>query len=157
MTLTKSTHVIIYVSLMVGGFFMYWGKIIEPCSENAVFHNKPLHKGEAEQCSGAKREVFVDGRRLYWGNLGELTKPERFFASRTAIQTAGTSYAPTRGNEAQQYFLQELRTALKAFEKRYCFKINWRKKDLTLPDVTTQFIDFWDKEFGNIKDKGQSK
>ena len=91
------------------------------------------------------------------GNLGELTKPEKYFVSRKAVQTTTAAYPLTRGNEAQQYFLQELRTALKVFEKQYCLKINWRKKDLMLPDVTAQFIDFWDKEFGNIKDKGQSK
>lgn len=157
MTLTKSNSVIILAGLIIGTSSMYWGKDFNPSLEKVSSHKQSSRQSESKRCSAVKREVFVDGRRLYWGNLGELTKPERFFASRTVIQTASNAYAPTRGNEAQQYFLQELRTALKAFEKRYCFKINWRKKDLTLPDVTAQFIDFWDKEFGNIKDKGQSK
>lgn len=109
-------------------------------------------KGEAKPCSGIKRDVFVDGRRLYWGNLGELTKRDGFFATRSSVQTIEAESTLAPRNTVLQQFIHELRSALKAFEKRYCLKINWRKKNLTVPDVTAQFINFWDKDYGRMKD-----
>lgn len=130
---------------------------MEPTCESKGFDKVSGNKNDARQCSGTKREVFVDGRRLYWGNLGELTKPERFFAPHNPIQATRVDSEFTKKNEAIQQFTQELRAALKAFEKRYCLKINWRKKDLAMPDVTTQFINFWDKGFEQVKEKDHSK
>ena len=130
---------------------------MEPTFESKSFDKVSGNKNDTNQCSGTKREVFVDGRRLYWGNLGELTKPERIFAPRRSIQTAATENPLSQKSEALQQFTQELRAALKAFEKRYCLKIHWRKKDPRVPDVTTQFINFWDKGFEQVKEKDQSK
>lgn len=129
---------------------------MEPTFESKSFDKVSGNKNDTNQCSGTKREVFVDGRRLYWGNLGELTKPESFFAPRCSIQTAATENSLSQKSEALQQFTQELRAALKAFEKRYCLKINWRKKDPRVPDVTTQFINFWDSDFGRMQDTQQT-
>lgn len=166
---TATTITVIGVSLITTGVVVCWGgaancrslfsprnclaqhmKRMDPSFGGENLEKAP-ENGETKACLAAKREVFVDGRRLYWGNLGELTKPERFFAPRSPIQTAATENPLSQKSEALQQFTQELRAALKAFEKRYCLKIHWRKKDPKVPDVTTQFINFWDKGFGQEK------
>lgn len=173
---TAVTITIIGVSLMAVGIFICMGttancrslfspriclgehmRKMEPSFKKENLEKASDPKGEAKQCVGAKREVFVDWRRLYWGNLGELTKPERFFKPQNPVQTAVTENPLSQKSEALQQFTQELRAALKAFEKWYCLKINWRKKDPRVPDVTTQFINFWDRGFGQVKEKDQSK
>ena len=131
-------------------------KRMEPSFGGEDLNNAPGNEG-SKPCSGTKREVFVDGRRLYWGNLGELTKPERLFAPHNPVQATRADNEFTKKNEVLQQFTQELRAALKAFEKRYCLKINWRKKELTMSDVTTQFINFWDTGFEQVKEKDHSK
>ena len=173
MNLTKTTIILTLVSLMSAAILIFWGKNINcqslfaprnslvdhmkrfnPSSKKNALNKELGGKVEAKPCLAVKREVFVDGRRLYWGNLGELKKPERFFAPRTVLQTTVTQNALTP-REALHHFTQELRTALKVFEKRYCLKINWRKKTQAMPDVTAQFINFWDKEFGRTKDTNE--
>lgn len=163
--------VIAVMSLMVAGAFFYLKtkgndrslvppktrigedmRKMEPSVESKVFDKAPASKGPDKWCSGTKKEVFIDWRKLYWGNLGELTKPERFFASGGSIQTTQAENAAARRNEALQHFTRELRAALKAFEKRYYIKINWRKNNLTTPDVTAHFINFWDKGFETAKE-----
>lgn len=169
MKLTRTTIILVIVSLIIAGVIICWGMNVNcrslfPLKNSVSEHMRRLEspfkktsdsKCQATPCSAeAKRQVFIDWRRLYSGNFGDLTKPERFFAFHNPVQTIGEQNVLPTKNEALQQFTQELRAALKAFEKRYYIKINWRKKDLTLPDVTTQFINFWDKDFQHLKEKG---
>lgn len=166
---TRTTIIAIIVSLITVAVFVFWKTGVNYRSlfplKNSVgedmrrlkspFKKTSDSKCQATPCSAeAKRQVFIDWRRLYWGNLGDLTKPERFFAFHNPVQTTGAQNVLPTKNEALQQFTQELRAALKAFEERYFIKIDWRKKDLTLPDVTTQFINFWDKDFQHLKERG---
>ena len=64
----KSTPVIILVGLIVGTSFMYREKGFNPSLEKNHPNNQSISRqSEAKKCSAVKREVFVDGRQLYWG------------------------------------------------------------------------------------------
>jgi|GEM_PF-2579114 len=125
---------------------------IEPSFKEGDLNKSYGKDSEAKPCAGTKKEVFVDWRRLYWGNLGELTKPDSFFAPRKSVEPVMVENPLVTKNEALRLFTLEIRAALKAFEKRYGVKIHWYKNDLILPDVTNHFINFWDKGFKGGKE-----
>lgn|GEM_PF-4282656 len=100
---------------------------------------------------GPQPRVFIDARRLYWGNMGELTKPDHFVSAQP-IQLEKTATPWQIRNAAQRTFIRELRDALKAFKKRHDVEIVWRKNSLHLPDATNQFIDFWSAEYKQPKE-----
>lgn len=159
----KLSRTTLIVSLMVVGLLVCWGtntpcrsvlksvkclsyylKKMEPSFKGKAVPKAASIRGEAHPCAKATRKVFVNWRRLYWGNLGELTKPERFFEPRVQATEAGYGEP---GHESLRYFTQELRAALRAFEKKHGVKILWYKTDAAIPDLTDAFIGFWDKGF----------
>jgi hypothetical protein len=159
----KLPRITIIASLMVSGVFLliagshyllstgYIKDRANPPHQKTDDHKANFIKKAPKPCVGKKRPVFINWRKLYWGNLGDLTKPERFFESNTPVQPTEVGYVAPTGNEALRYFTQELRAALRAFEKKHCVRIVWYKADVAIPDATPQFINFWDKDFGQMK------
>ncbi len=141
------------------GWFL---NLLQPKVASSKFESQCKTTGKS--VNGPKKRVFIDWRRLHWGNLGDLTQPERYFSHKAQMQAVSSQMRPSSRNAILHPFTQELRSALRAFERRYGVKIVWRKSEQELTDVTAQFIDFWDADYaceekgtGLLKEQGEQK
>jgi len=88
-----------------------------------------------------KQAVFINWRRLYWGNLdGLLYRDEGENLSRDGEAEIPDTYG-TDG------FADELRRELRAFAKDYNLKLIWRQTSksisMGIPEVTGAFLEYW--------------
>lgn len=94
-----------------------------------------------------KKQVYIDWRRLYWGNLSDLVYSaeelhDDGYQEVTHIQDQNIHSLDTQDTQA---FASELRQELKSFARQYGLKIVWRKKSLDILDGTAAFLEYWDK------------
>jgi hypothetical protein len=87
------------------------------------------------------KAVYVRGQDIYWGDLKDIIKPVVFFKHTIRYETSSENNLQS-GDEAMKNIVDELRGALRAFEKEYAVKVVWHKTSNT-PDVTEKFINFW--------------
>jgi len=92
------------------------------------------------------REVFIKASSIYWGDVSDLTKPEVFYTHRIRLTSSKQPKVVT-GGEALKEIKDDLRQALRKFEKQNNVKVVWDATRQSCPDVTAAFIDFFDKEY----------
>jgi hypothetical protein len=91
------------------------------------------------------RQVFIKASSIYWGDVSDLTKPEVFYSHRIRL-TSPNQLKVVTGVEVLKDIKDDLRQALRKFEKQNNVKIVWDAPSQSCPDVTAAFIDFFDKE-----------
>ena len=92
------------------------------------------------------REVFIKASSIYWGDVSDLTKPEIFYTHRIRLTSPKQPKVVT-GDAALKEIKDDLRQALRKFEKQNNVKVVWDATRQSCPDVTAAFIDFFDKEY----------
>jgi len=93
-----------------------------------------------------KKPVYIDWRRLYWGNLSDLIySTEELHNDGTQEVTDIQDQDHSLDTQDTQVFASELRQELKSFARQYSLKIVWRKKSLDIMDGTAAFLEYWDK------------
>lgn len=94
-----------------------------------------------------KKQVYIDWRRLYWGNLSDLiySAEELHDDGLQEITDIQDQDAHSLDTQDTQAFASELRQELKSFARQYSLKIVWRKKSLDILDGTAAFLEYWDK------------
>ncbi len=91
-------------------------------------------------------QVLIKASSIYWGDVSDLTKPEVFYSHKIRLTSSKQPKIVT-GEEALKDIKNEIRQALRKFEKRYNVKIVWDERCKSCPDVTAAFIDFFDKGY----------
>jgi len=94
-----------------------------------------------------KKQVYIDWRRLYWGNLSDLiySAEELHNDGSQEVTDIQDQDAHSLDTQDTQVFASELRQELKSFARQYSLKIVWRKKSLDIMDGTAAFLEYWDK------------
>ena len=99
-----------------------------------------------EKLSAKPRQVFIKASSIYWGEVSDLTKPEMFYTHRIRLTSPKQPKVVT-GDAALKEIKDDLRQALRKFEKQHNVKVVWDATRQSCPDVTAAFIDFFDKEY----------
>jgi len=92
-----------------------------------------------------KKQVYIDWRRLYWGNLSDLIYSAEELHNDGEVTDIQDQGAHSLDMQDTQAFASELRQELKSFARQYGLKIVWRKKSLDILDGTAAFLEYWDK------------
>lgn len=98
-----------------------------------------------EKLSATPRQVFIKASSIYWGDVSDITKPEVFYSHKIHL-TSPKQLRVVTGDEVLKEIKDDLRQALRKFEKQNNVKVVWDAPGKGCPDVTAAFIDFFDKE-----------
>jgi len=126
------------------GGFADWGVTLS--GKQGAAQSKPGGKALPElpnHSSGPTRQVFIKVSAIYWGDASDLAKPEVFYRQRIRLTSPKRPWKVT-GEEALRGIRDDLRQALRKFEKQRNVNIVWDAHGKNCPDATASFIEFLD-------------